>query len=296
MVSPPSANGRPSEPGAQVNAMETAVLAQIRAFKNPNETWLQNLADFVDYPLDVAGDFLFNNPIGDRVEPAVVRVMSVLNGAAASSVRHQAIFGRFREHGFSVDAVDDVAGLNIDGINETIGHLAAKYQSLGAMAGASASVLGVAGVTADIPALVTLALRAINEYATYFGFDSKQDDERWYVLMVLAAASSVTDAGRQRALSEITRIGREMSAMQHADVIDKRLTGNLVKRVAQALVVRLTKGRIARVVPGLGPVIGGGYNTLFLAEVCKTAYMLYAERWLMRKHGASVAAEVLASF
>jgi hypothetical protein len=279
-----------------VDASEAQLVAQIREYKNPNETWLQNLADFADYPLDKAGDLLFDNRIGERIEPGVVKVMTALNHAALRTVRRPAIFQEFVRRGFDVDELDDIEELSIENINEALAGTATKYQSLGALTGAGSGALGIAGMAADIPALVLLALRAVDEYATYFGFDTEKESERCYALMVLAVASTVTDGGRQVALREITRIGRSMAQADDANVIDKRLGANLVKRVAQALVVRLAKGRIGRVVPLLGAVIGGGYNTVFLAEVCKTAYMLYAERWLMRKYGPEVSVDVLAMF
>src|SRR6185503_17139313 len=143
----------------------------------------------------------------------------------------------------------------------------------------------------DIPALVTLSLRAINEYGTYFGFDSENPEERCYALLVLAVASTATDATRLMALQEITDIAKDMADPAPPTRKQRTLSAELLNKTAHAVVVRLAKGKLAQVVPIIGAAVGGGYNSAFLAEVCRTAKALYAERWLMRRHGTSVAVE-----
>jgi hypothetical protein len=55
--------------------------------------------------------------------------------------------------------------------------------------------------------------------------------------------------------------------------------------------MRLTKAKLAEVIPGAGAVIGGGFNAYFTAKVCDAAYFLYRERFLAEKYGADVIGE-----
>lgn len=48
------------------------------------------------------------------------------------------------------------------------------------------------GLLVDIPLLTTMALRAIGEYATYYGFDLSKK-ERFYMLFVLSLGCSLDD-------------------------------------------------------------------------------------------------------
>src|SRR5215204_3703609 len=46
-----------------------------------------------------------------------------------------------------------------------------KYKGIALVEGAGAGSVGLLGIPPDIVALITLNLRAIGEYATYYGFD-----------------------------------------------------------------------------------------------------------------------------
>ena len=62
----------------------------------------------------------------------------------------------------------------------------------------------------------------------------------------------------------------------------------LVKQLCRALGVRLTRRKLAQIVPGVGALVGGTLNATFTARVCDTAYHLYRERVLLTKYGPDV--------
>jgi len=49
-------------------------------------------------------------------------------------------------------------------------------------------------------------LRAIGEYATYYGFDIHKQEERLFAMNVLGLASSPTDASKALAMAQLVRI------------------------------------------------------------------------------------------
>jgi hypothetical protein len=273
---------------------ESAAVKEIDEFKNPKEGWFEKLGELADQPLDLAGGAAFENTLGDRFEGVVSKVVDRLNDVASWSVRERAIFEKFDAAGYDVDDVEDVARVPIDEILEAVGRLAPKYRALGAAEGAVTGVAGALGIALDIPALVTLSLRAINEYATHFGFDIENPEERCYALLVLAVAATSTDATRLIALQEISEVGKAMADAEPASHRQRTTSTELLNKTAHALVVRLAKGKLAQLVPVVGAAVGGGFNSAFLAEVCQTAKALYAERWLMRRHGTGVAVEARA--
>ena len=86
--------------------------------------------------------------------------------------------------------------LDLEQVDAVVGWLDAKYTGLAFAEGATAGAAGVLGLIADIPALVTLNLRAIAEYATYYGFDVASQRERVFAMNVLGLASSPSDAAK----------------------------------------------------------------------------------------------------
>lgn len=60
----------------------------------------------------------------------------------------------------------------------------------------------------------------------------------------------------------------------------------LIQQIAKALGIRLTKAKLAQILPGVGAAVGGGFNAYFTDKVCDAAYYLYRERFLAAKYGA----------
>ena len=56
----------------------------------------------------------------------------------------------------------------------------------------------------------------------------------------------------------------------------------------RAVGVRLTKAKLAQVVPAVGAVVGSGFHACYTARVCDAAYCLYRERFLAEKYGDDV--------
>jgi hypothetical protein len=265
---------------------EAAALAEIAELKTPSESWLDRVTDVADAPLDKAAGVIFDNVVGEKTEELVVKVTRVLNDAALWSVRREAVLEDYRSAGLDIDELSDIADLKLEEIRDTIKRLDLKYRVLGGVEGALAGFVGALGMAADIPALVALSLRAINEYATYFGFDISLPHERYYALCVLSAAAAATEESRQAALSQITAVAIELRPNGDRTVAPAEA---LLEQLADALVVRFAKGKLGQAVPVVGSAIGGGYNASFVRELCHVAELLYAERWLIAKHGPGVA-------
>lgn len=271
-----------------LSSEESGAIAELHAFKHPKEGWFDRVGEFADAGLTKAADRVFDTAVGERAESLVADVTKTLNDAAVWSVRREAIFKDYRDDGVEVAAIEDVTRLGLTQIRHTLGRLDLKYRVLSTLEGTAAGAVGALGIALDIPALITLCLRAINEYATYFGFDIDLPHERYYALMILATAASGSDGARIQALEEITAVGQELSRTETPPpnmVPDE----GLIDRLAALLSARFGKGKLAQLVPVVGAAIGGGFNSGFLAEICHTAEMLYMERWLLRRHGPDVA-------
>jgi len=166
--------------------------------------------------------------------------------------------------------------------------LDAKYKGIALVEGAGTGFVGLPGIPADIVALITLNLRAIGEYATYYGFDISSQEERLFAMNVLGLASSPTDASKGLAMAQLVRIAQDVAKKRTWKELEQHAFVQLIQQLAKALSIRLTKAKLAQVVPVAGAAVGGGFNAYFTAKVCDAAYYLYRERFLAAKHGAEV--------
>ena len=219
---------------------------------------------------------------------ALAGTLHVLGDAAAWAVRRDAVYVEFREKGHDVHRHADVFKLDLEQVDAVVGWLDAKYTGLAFAEGATAGAAGVPGLIADIPALVTLNLRAIAEYATYYGFDVASQRERVFAMNVLGLASSPSDAAKAPVMAQLARIAADAAKKKAWKTLEEHAFVEVVQQIARALGIRLTKAKLAQAVPIMGAAVGGGFNAYYTARVCDAAYHLYRERFLAKKYGPGV--------
>jgi hypothetical protein len=269
---------------------ETTALVQIHAYKNPKLTWFDEVMTTIQWPLDKASNLVLDTPgVGDAIRLAVQGLTSVCNDLAHWSVRPNAIYEEYRKAGHEdVRKPSDVFRLDLEDVDRVIGWLAMKYKGVATVEGTVAGVAGLPGIPPDIVALISLNLRAIGEYATYCGFDISSQAERLFALNVLGLASSPTDGAKALAMAELVKISRAVAAKRTWNELQKQVLVRIIQRIAKALGIRLTKAKLAQVLPIAGGFVGGGFNAYFTDKVCDAAYYLYRERFLAEKYGPDI--------
>lgn len=226
--------------------------------------------------------------IGDVIKKSIEGLTSVCNDAAQWSVRPEAIFKEFRNDKHEVNHVKDISQLDLKEIDKVVGWLAAKYKGIALVEGAGTGATGAIGLAVDIPALITLNLRAIGEYATYYGFDLSRQEERLFALNILGLASSPNDASKALAMAQLVKIAQDTAKNATWKVLEQNVFVKVIQQISKALGIRLTKAKLAQAIPALGAAVGGGFNAYFTMRVCDSAYYLYRERFLAEKYGVDV--------
>ena len=275
------------------SAYERRALEDIHAWKQQKtrSTWIGQTRRIVNLPLETAGRLLFKVPgVTRAIDRSVGKLVGALNDVAQSSVRHAAIHGEYRDGGHAhVNEHADVLSLDLEQIDRAIGLLAAKYQALALAEGAATGLAGLAGIPVDVVALVLLNLRAIGEYATYCGFDPRGHQERLFAMNVLGFASSATTArDKYGTVAQLAKIARDVSTRRPWKELKKHAFVRAVRHIAKTLGLRLTKAKLAQIVPAAGAVFGGVFNAQFTSGVCGAAHMLYRERFLIAKYGIAL--------
>jgi hypothetical protein len=265
---------------------------QIDQLKNPAPSRLGSVLDAIHEPMAEVRQAVLRNRVGENVTRLVLQSMGILDARAARSVDRRAIYARFRAAGHRVRVARDIHRLELHQVDDMVRRLVRGGASLAFAEGAATALLGPAGVAIDIPGLLTIALRTIHEYATYYGFDAGQPDEKAFVVMLLGMVSSPTLDERRAAMSALTRLSLLLSAGE-ADPEARGLLGaQTVASVANGLSGRLVVAKLAQTIPVLGVGFGGSYNAWFVRTVAQSARQLYRERFLITKHGARMAVPV----
>lgn len=271
------------------SAYERRAREQVHQWKNPEQGWFGQTMQQIGWPLVRLGSLLKDVAdsagLSDAITKALAGIVGVLADAAARAVRPEAVYSKFREAGHEVRGPVDVLELDLEQVDKVVGWLDAQYKGMAFTEGAAAGALGAPGVIADIPALVTLNLHAIAEYARYYGFDVESQRERLFAMHVLGLASSPTDAEKLHVMSQLARIASDAAKKKAWATLEEKVLVKVIKQIAHGVGVRLTKAKLAQTAPVLGAAFGGGFNAYYTARVCDTAYHLYRERFLAEKYG-----------
>lgn len=274
---------------------EKRALAQIHAWKNPEQTWFDTAMVYVNKPLALVGQAADKIPgFSETCSKAMNGVVGLVNDASQWSVRPSAILEDLSAISKQdITRLDQIPLLDLEIVDRSIGWLDTKYEGIalveGAAAGGAATInpmLALATIPADLVALLAMNLRAIGEYGTYCGFDMSSQEERLFSLNILALASSTTDGGKQAALSHLVKIAQEVAKKKTWEQLEKSIFVKAVQSIAEALSINLTKAKLANVIPFAGAAIGGGFNAYYTDKVCKAAFYLYRERFLAMKYGS----------
>lgn len=274
----------------ELSEYERLAVASIHDWKDPKIGWFGKSMEVINWPLEKAGDLIKEAPGVDWViEKAVGGLVGMLNDLAHWTVRPDAIYEEYRAAGFEhVKTANDIFSLSLEDADRVNGWLAAKYKSLASIEGAAAGYVGLAGIPPDIVALITLNQRAIAEYATYYGFDISLQQERLFALNILGLASSPNDAAKQVAMAQLVRIAQDVAKKKVWKDLEKHSFVGIIQAIARSLGIRLTKAKLAQIIPVTGALVGAGFNAYYTSNVCDTAFYLYRERFLAEKYGENI--------
>jgi hypothetical protein len=274
----------------KITTYDDRSLKEIHEWKNPELGWFGQAMRVINWPLDKAGDLVLATPgVGDVIKLSIQGLIGVCNDMAQWSVQKETIYSEFRKAGHDgIKKESDVFDIKLEDVDKIVGWLDAKYKGIALAEGAGTGALGLPGIPADLVALISLNLRAIGEYATYYGFNVNSQEERLFAMNVLGLASSPTDASKGLAMAQLVRIAQDVAKKRTWKELEKHAFVQVFQQIAKAIGIRLTKAKLSQVIPVAGAAVGGGFNAYFTSKVCEAAYYLYRERFLAHKYGADV--------
>lgn len=157
---------------------------------------------------------------------------------------------------------------------------------MAAAEGAITGVTGVMGLAADIPAIITLALRTIYRTGLCYGFDVQSERQMALGILAVSGANSVEE--KNLALDKL----EEMHAARidnPAKVSEKKLDDREHARITtqhltHQLGVNLARRKALQTIPMVGALVGGSVNAWYIRDVSLAARRVFQEQWLRRNH------------
>lgn len=173
-------------------------------------------------------------------------------------------------------SIDSVAAIPLSIMNQTAEELASSRSTMATLQGATTGFGGIFTLAVDIPAVLGLSLKIIQEIAICYGFDPKLKEERIFAVKVMQFASS--DIVGKKAILE------ELSAYDSANRSSQMMSQLQGWREVVA-VYRDNFGwkKLFQLIPVAGMLFGAFINRGMLNDVAEAATMLYRKRRVVLK-------------
>ncbi|MBU1413962.1 EcsC family protein [Myxococcota bacterium] len=145
------------------------------------------------------------------------------------------------------------------------------------------------GLAADIPAVITLALRTIHKIGFCYGFECTSESDKKFILGILSAAGSNSMKEKVASLMlirsiEVSLLKQTWKAMaQKAAEQQLSKEGGIIaiKSLAKQMGINLTKRKALQAIPVIGAGVGASVNGWYIKEVGWAARRCFQERWLV---------------
>lgn len=187
-----------------------------------------------------------------------------------------------------VERIEDIAAFELQRCDELAHRVERRAMALGGGGGAAFGIGGAAGMVADVPTLLALALRTIHRNAYCYGEDWQGEGGLSIGVFALASANSFDE---KQLAWEALRSDRELLDAAWRDGVERVAERELAKDAAQfslktlsgRIGLHLGKRKAAGVVPVIGAVIGGVVNAGYIRDIARVARYVLQDRWMRRR-------------
>lgn len=160
---------------------------------------------------------------------------------------------------------------------------------IGIAEGGATGATGMPGLAADIPIIITLALRTVHKIGLCYGYECCNNLDRDFVLGVLSASGANSMKEKIGALTALRSIEVTIAKQTWKAMAEKAATqqfskeGGIIaaKTLAKQLGVNLTKRKALQAIPVIGAGVGASVNGWYIKDVGWAARRAFQERWLI---------------
>lgn len=172
--------------------------------------------------------------------------------------------------------LQDVGNLPLAVLDGVADDVISKRVKFATAQGATTGVGGLFTIAVDIPLILGLSLKVLQELALCYGFDPKEKNERIFIVKCLQF-SSADVVGKKAILEELAQFDDENRDAQ----VFSQLKG--WREVVQTYVDSFGWKKLFQLVPVAGIFFGSMSNKATIEDVSEVGKMLYKKRRILRK-------------
>lgn len=155
--------------------------------------------------------------------------------------------------------------------------------------GGVAGFFGLPGTVVDVPTVITFALRTIHKIGLCYGIDCKTEQDKKFVLGILAASGANSVEEKTAAILALRSIQNTIAKQTWKKMAEKAAQQPFgreaailaVKNLAKQLGINISKRKALQAIPFIGAVVGASSNGWYIKDVGWAARRAFQERWLL---------------
>jgi hypothetical protein len=181
-----------------------------------------------------------------------------------------------KKTGRAVSQLSDLEGISVEDMKKTSLALGEQRKKAATIQGASTGIGGIFTLAIDIPAVLALSLKTLQDIAIIHGYDPQEKKERVFIIKCLQY-SSADVVGKQAILNELTDFHNENKSRE----VISQLQG--WREVTLAYTESFGWKKLLQMVPVAGIVFGAFANRSMVSDLAETGTMLYQKRRILER-------------
>lgn len=182
-----------------------------------------------------------------------------------------------KKAGRSISVLSDINELPLQAMKEASLELGSQRKKAATIQGAGTGVGGIFTLAIDIPALLAISLKTLQEIAIIHGYDPNEKKERVFILKCLQFTSADV-VGKQAILEELSAYGANKQQTQQ---VMSQLQG--WREVAYTYRDQFGWKKLLQMVPVAGIIFGAFTNRSMVNDLSEAATMLYQKRRILER-------------
>ncbi|MED4228069.1 EcsC family protein [Neobacillus cucumis] len=228
--------------------------------------------------LDKITPQFIHNKVGSLLE----EIGSYIQTGGSYLIKKETLFKKVeKELGKPINEVADIEEIPLTAMQKISEELTEQRKKFATIQGASTGIGGIFTLAIDIPALLAISLKTLQEIAIIHGFDPSDQSERVFIVKCLQF-SSADIVGKRAILNELSSYGQKES---RSGEMVSQLQG--WREVVYTYRDQFGWKKLFQMVPVAGMIFGAFTNRSMINDLAETGMMLYRKRRILERLGSS---------
>lgn len=254
------------------------------AWREQTSEGVYQVLSWLNVPVEQVLSYVVPESVLRQAEGLLLQGLSALQRVSTWLQTEEVILQEANKQGLTVQSVEELRAFPLEQLDAFSRSMITPHAIIAAVEGGGLGLGGGMLAMVDMPLLLTVNFRLIQQIGAAYGFPISGEAYRPLVLTLLNAAVSGSRQATEEAVREVSvaaallASGVSYRGRQPAGVLKEQS-----RHLPREVVKHLVRKKAAQWIPVMGALVGAGVNYWFTHEVAHTAGMLFRMLYLEYK-------------